>query len=151
MLQDLLKAKGSLNVVLTGADGVEKTNIQIPNLVVNTGLAFVTSRMIDTSSAVMSHMAIGTSNAAAMATQTGLTTEVARVALTSSSRVTTTVANDSVQYVASFGPGHGTGAITEAGVLNAASAGTMLCRTVFNVINKDVNDTLTITWKVVLA
>ena len=54
-------------------------------------------------------------------------------------------------YVASFGAGTGTGAITEAGLLNASSSGTLLCRTVFSVINKGANDTLGITWTVTIS
>jgi hypothetical protein len=53
--------------------------------------------------------------------------------------------------VATFGAGVATGAITEAGVFNALTAGTMLCRTVFSVINKGALDTLVITWKVTVA
>lgn len=71
--------------------------------------------------------------------------------LTSTTIVTTSTANDTIQYVGTFNAGVGTGAVTEAGVFNAAAAGTMLCRTAFLVINKDVNDTLVITWKVSLA
>jgi hypothetical protein len=56
-----------------------------------------------------------------------------------------------VQYVATFSAGTGTGAITEAGIFNASSAGTLLCRTVFSVINKGALDTLVITWKVTVA
>ena len=65
--------------------------------------------------------------------------------------VATSVANDAVQYVATFAAGTGTGAITEAGIFNDAVTGTMLCRTVFAVINKGSLDTLTITWKVTVA
>lgn len=151
MLVENIKAKGSLSVVLTDADGNIKENIEIPNLVVNTGLAYISSRMIGTASNVMSHMAVGSNSVAAAGANSSLGSELARVALTSSGQVTTTVSNDSVQYVATFGAGAGTGAITEAGLFNAASNGTMLCRTVFNVVNKDVNDTLTVTWKVVVA
>lgn len=47
--------------------------------------------------------------------------------------------------------GTATFSLTEAGIFNAASAGTMLCRTVFPVINKGVNDTMTVTWTVNLV
>jgi hypothetical protein len=53
--------------------------------------------------------------------------------------------------VATFPAGTGTGAITEAGILNAASAGILLCRTTFSVINKGAADTLGITWTVTVA
>lgn len=150
MFDEKIKATGQVSFVLTDENGNIKQQ-DSKNLVVDPGLAFIASRMIGTTPAVMSHMAIGTGTTAAADAQTALVTESARVALTSSTVVTTTVANDSVQYVATFGPGVGTAAITEAGIFNAASAGTMLARTVFAVINKGALDTLTLTWKVTVA
>lgn len=147
MLNENVNPKGTLVITLTGPDGVIKEQQEV-NLVVSTGLAFIASRLKDATAAVMSHMAIGTGTTAADAAQTALVTEAARVALTSTTIVTTNVTNDAVQYVASFPAGTGTGAITEAGLFNAASVGTMLSRTVFSVVNKGANDTLTITWKI---
>jgi hypothetical protein len=56
-----------------------------------------------------------------------------------------------VTFIATVPAGTGTGAITEAGILNAGTAGTMLCRTVFSVVNKDAGDTLSITWTVTIS
>lgn len=145
-----VKAKGVLVLQLIDESGNIKEQHE-ENLVVTTGLAYIASRMKDATATAMSHMAIGTNATAATAAQTALITEAGRVALTSTTIVTTTVTNDTIQYVASFGPGTGTGAIVEAGILNAASAGTLLSRTVFSVINKGAADTLAITWKVTLA
>ena len=150
MFSEKIRATGQVSFVLTDENGNVKQQ-DSKNLVVDSGLAFITSRMIGTTAAVMSHMAVGTGTTAAADAQTTLVTEAARVALTSSTIVTTTVSNDSVQYVATFGPGVGTAAITEAGLFNAAPAGTMLARTVFAVINKGALDTLTLTWKVTVA
>ena len=150
MFDEKIKATGQVSFVLTDENGNIKQQ-DSKNLVVDSGLAFIASRMIGTAAAVMSHMAIGTGTTAAADAQTALVAESARVALTSSTVVTTTVANDSVQYVATFGPGVGTAAITEAGIFNAAAAGAMLARTVFAVINKGALDTLTLTWKVTVA
>ena len=102
--------------------------------------------MTDTTATAMSHMAIGTGSTAAAAGDTALGTESARTALTS-----TTVTNNEVVYVDTFGAGTGTGAITEAGVFNASSGGTMLCRTVFSVVNKGADDSMTITWTVTVS
>jgi len=150
MLQDNIKTKGTLTLVLTDENGNVKQQDE-HNLVVSTGLAYIASRMKDATATAMSHMAVGSGSVAAAAGNTALGSELGRVALTSTTIVTTSVANDAVQYVATFPAGTGTGAITEAGILNAASAGTMLCRTVFAVINKGALDTLTITWKVTVA
>jgi hypothetical protein len=146
-------AKGSLVLELRGPDGEIKELLEVPNLVVDVGLAFIASRMKDATATVMSHMAVGTTNTAAADAQTALVAEVAasRTALTSSTIATTNVANDSLTYVCTFGAGVGTGALVEAGIFNAGAAGTMLCRTVFSVITKGALDSLTITWKVVIA
>jgi hypothetical protein len=114
-------------------------------------LAYIASRIKDSTATAMSHMGVGSGSVAAAAADTGLGTQLGRVALDSTTLVTTTATNDAVQYVATFAAGTGTGAITEAGIFNAASAGTMLCRTVFAVINKGALDTLVITWKVTVA
>ena len=47
--------------------------------------------------------------------------------------------------------GEGTGALTEAGIFNASSSGTMLCRTEFSVVNKGASDSMTITWTVTVS
>jgi|TARA_B100001094_G_C18142377_1_gene778634 hypothetical protein len=139
-IQDNLKMKGRLQVSLNG-----EVVRDIDNLVVTAGKNYVADRMKNNSS-VMSHMAIGSGTTAAAAGNTALGTELGRVALTSS-----TVSNAVVTYVASFAAGTGTGAVTEAGILTAASNGTMLCRTVFSVVNKGSADSMTITWTVTVS
>jgi len=151
MLDDSLKAKGIVEVLLLDADGNIKEHRQFSNKVVNSGLAYIASRMKDATATTMSHMAVGSGSATEAAADTALGTQLARVSLDSTSLVTTTATNDAVQYVATFAAGTGTGAITEAGIFNASSAGTLLCRTVFSVINKGALDTLVITWKVTVA
>jgi len=150
MIKENFKVVGSLKIELFDEHGNLKDVREIENLIVNSGIAFIAQRLISTPTA-MSHMAIGTGTTAAAAAQTALVTEVGRVALTSSTNITTTVTNDTVQYVASFPAGTGTGAITEAGIFNAASAGTMLNRTVFSVVNKGAGDAMSITWNVKAA
>jgi hypothetical protein len=150
MLQDNIKTKGTLSLVLTDEFGNVKQQDE-HNLVVSTGLAYIASRMKDATATAMTHMAVGAGSTAAAAANSALGNELGRVTLTSTTIVTTSVANDAVQYVATFGAGTGTGAITEAGIFNDSTTGTMLCRTVFAVINKGALDTLTITWKVTVA
>jgi len=117
-----------------------------PNLVVTAGKAWIAARMKATGAPnEMSHMAVGTGTSAAADANTTLGTESARVTLASS------VSGAVVTYTATFSPGTGTAALTEAGVFNAASAGTMLCRTVFPVVNKGASDSLAITWTVTVG
>ena len=141
MLSDDLQMKGHLTIALNG-----ETVFDVPNLVVTTGKNFVASRIKDATAAAMSHMAIGTVSTAAAATDSALGGESARVALTS-----TTVTGNVVNYVASFPAGTGTGAITEAGLFNANTVGTMFCRTTFAVVNKGASDSMTITWSVTVS
>lgn len=145
--KDTSKVTGMVNVVVRDeTTGAIKQEFTVPNLVVDTGLAFIASRMKDATATAMSHMAIGTGSTSAAAGDTALETELARTALTS-----TTVTTNSVAYVATYPAGTGTGALTEAGILNAASGGTMLCRTVFAVINKSAADSMTVTWTVTIS
>ena len=143
MINDSIEVTGELKLTLTRPDGHVKHEVIIPNLVVTAGKNYIASRMKDASATAMTHMAIGTGSTAAAAGNTALGSEAGRVALTS-----TTVSTNNVAYVATFPAGTGTGAITEAEILNASSGGTLLCRTVFSVINKASADTLGITWTV---
>jgi len=147
MINEDLKLRGDVAIVLKDKDGNVKDSREIQNLVVSAGLEFICSRMAGTSAGVMSHMALGSDTTAAAAGQTDLLSILgAREALDSS-----TASNNTITYVSSFEAGEGTGAVTEAGVFNAASSGTMLCRTVFAVVNKAADDTMSVTWTITLT
>jgi hypothetical protein len=144
---DTMKATGKVHVVVHDKNGLLKDERIIDNLVVDTGLDWIAARMYDTAIPVqMSHMAVGTGATAAAAGDTTVETENARVALSS-----TTVTDNAVAYAATFAAGTGTAALTEAGILNASSAGTLLARTVFSVINKGASDTMAITWTITIS
>jgi hypothetical protein len=148
MFNDAIKMTGNLKLVLTDEHGNVKQEEEVKNLVVTVGKNFIASSMAKTttnSPAAMTHMEVGTGTTAAAVGDTALETAVgsSRVTLTS-----TTVTTNNVAYVATFPAGTGTGALTEAGIFNASSSGTLLCRTVFSVINKGAADTLGITWTV---
>lgn len=148
MLNEELKVTGDVLFVLRNETGKIIETKEIKNLVVTTGLNFIASRMKDATATAMTHMAVGTGTTAAALGNTTLGTELARVALTS-----TNVTTNSISYACTFGTGTpaGTNALTEAGLFNAASAGTMLCRTVFAAINKAPGDSLTITWTITIS
>lgn len=146
-MNDLLKVKGRVSIVLKDKDGNVKETRDIDNLVVDAGLDYIASRMEGTSSNVMSHMALGSGTTAAAAGDTGLGSILgSREALDS-----TTVTDNAVAYVSSFEAGKGTGAVTEAGLFNALTGGTMLCRTVFSVVNKAADDTMSVTWTITIS
>ena len=146
MINEGLKLRGDVALVLRDKDGNIKDERKIENLIVDTGLNFICDRMKDDETA-MTHMALGSGSTAAAAGDTSLGTQLgSREALDSS-----TVTANQIVYVASFEAGDATGAVTEAGIFNAASGGTMLCRTVFSVVNKAADDTLTVNWTITLT
>jgi hypothetical protein len=91
-------------------------------------------------------MAIGAGVVSPNATDTTLGSELGRASLTSF-----TASTNTVTATATFNAGTGTGAVTEAGILNASSAGTLLCRTTFPVVNKAAGDSIAITWVVTVS
>lgn len=142
MLRDSAAQKGTLDIILE-RNGEVIEHRTASNLVVADGLKYIASRLVGTTPAVMSHMAIGTGTNGAGSANITLQTETARVALASS-----TASANVVTYTATFPAGTGTGAITEAGIFNAGSSGNLLCRTTFGVVNKGADDSMTITWNV---
>ena len=145
MFAEQIKVTGQVNIVVTGKDGQVKDQREIKNLVVTTGKEFIAARMVGTPTA-MSHMALGSNNTAAAAGDTALGTELGRVSLASAA-----ASGAVVTYTASFPAGTATGAVVEAGVLNASSSGTMLCRTVFAVVNKGADDAMSVTWAITVS
>lgn len=137
---------------LTGSWGYTRT---IANLVPTVGKALAAGRLgASGAPAAVGWTAIGTGASAAAAGDTALGAEIttnggARAANTPS-LVTTTVTNDTAQFVNTF-TFSGSFAITEAGLFNASSAGTLAARQVFSAINVVSGDTLQITWKVSFA
>lgn len=147
LIENVNGTKGELHIVLRDEAGNVTQEVTVPNLVVDTGLNYIASRMVGTSKSVMSHMAVGSSNTAAAAGNTNVGSILgSRKALTSS-----TATLNAVEYVATFAAGEGTGAVVEAGIFNASTSGDMLCRTVFDVINKGAADSMTITWTVTVS
>ena len=140
-IDDALKMKGRLQIHLN-----DELVQEVDNLVVTAGKGYVASRMKDASATAMSHMGIGSGTTNPAASDTALETQLGRVALTS-----TSVSGAVVTYAATFAAGTGTGAVTEAAILNASSGGTMLCRTEFGVVTKGSSDSMTITWTVTVS
>jgi hypothetical protein len=122
----------------------------ISNLVTDAGRAGVASRINGAGGeAAFTWIAVGTGTTAAANADTTLQTELATSGLSranaTASRVTTDVTNDSARLVNSFTV-TGTAAVTESGVLNAASSGVLLARQVFSAVNVINGDTLQVTW-----
>jgi hypothetical protein len=128
------------------------TEKDISNLITDAGRAIL-SGLINGSGApaAFTYIAVGTGTTAAAVGDTTLQTESSTSGLSRAagtvSRVTTTKTNDTAQITNTFSV-TGTVAVTEAGLLNASSVGTLLCHQVFSAVNVVNTDSLQITWKI---
>lgn len=140
MIEEGMKIKGAITLLLTKASG-EVEVVHKDNIIVGGGFDFVADAIGNASTrpGVMGWIAVGTGSSAAASTQTALVTELKRNAATYAHTAGTKV----FTFTASFLAGDATGAITEAGVFNASSSGTMFDRVVFPVVNKGSDDSLT--------
>ena len=135
-----------LDLVVRRKDGSIKQELHLGNIqdgvkrepvhtITNAGRASVAGLMlVDVGGTAYDYLAIGTGTTASAATDTALEYKTHRVAGTGT-RVTTTVTNDTAQLVVTFSGFSGSEAITEIGMFNAASAGTMLMRQVHAALN----------------
>lgn len=138
-----LSVLGSLKIYKNGH--LER---DVKNLVVDTGLEWIASRLIDTGTPdQMSHLAIGTGTTAPSASDTDLeTVSSPRKAFESISTL-----GAQVEYSANFDGATYSGAITEAGLFNALSSGIMLSRVTFSPVTISSGDALNITWTLTFA
>jgi hypothetical protein len=125
---------------------------KVRNLITNVGFAQTAKLLTGNGSpSVMQYIAVGTNSTAAAVTDTALGTESSTSGLSraagSLSNVTTSVTNDTAQIAHTFSV-TGTVAVTESGVLDAASTGNLLCHQVFSAINVVNGDSLAVTWKI---
>jgi hypothetical protein len=150
MFADQVKVTGKVTIIRWNEFGEETLRQEIDNLVVTTGKQWIAQRLTSSPPAVISHMAIGapSSSVVPLITDTTLATEIARVAIdtaggTASSNVTT--------FTAIFPAGTGTSAnISEAGLFNASSSGTMACRTTFFPFSKGALDVIGMSWSLTI-
>lgn len=145
------KATGRVHIVHTNAAGEVLNEYHVDNLVVTSGKQHIAAKIAATTNvpAAMTHMAIGTSSTTPAAGDTTLGTELVRVGLSAS-----TVSTNTITYTCTFAPGSGTSTspgVQEAGLFNAASAGTMLCRTTFPSVAKASTDQLAISWVITVS
>lgn len=131
------------------------------NGITNAGRAAVSGLLNGSGSpAVFASIGQGTGTTAFAATQTALVTGVTAggagdsgvhaVASATASLVTTTVTNDTAQWVGTISE-TATIAVTESGLFNATTNGTMLARQTFTAVNVVSGDSLQFTWKVANA
>lgn len=129
--------------------GSFKTEMRMANLITTTGKAGVASRINGSgAAAAFTYLAIGIGTTAANVADTTLQSEITtaggeRAAATASLQTTDTT-DDTARLVKTW-TFTGTFAVTEAGALNAASAGVLLNRQVFTAVNVVSGDSLQLT------
>lgn len=146
MTQDFIGVAGKLSIVLTDEAGQVKDTREMDNLIVQVGKNYLAGGVISALAAPFTNMALGTNTTAATLADTTLGTELVRQVFTSSN-----LAANLATMTTTYAAGVGTGALTEAGILNNAVAGVLLSHVVFSVVNKGAADTLTITWTVTIG
>lgn len=143
-MKDRIRVKGHLTAILLSEDNMVKQVVEKDNMIVTSGLEYIADRLnTNPEYNAMSHYAIGTSTTETTVDNTSLVTEIARVSLDPQFR-----SGGEISYVAGFLPGVGTGSITEAGIFNASSGGSMLARLTFPTIIKSATDTLIMIHKI---
>ena len=145
------RMKGELNLVLRDKDGNVKLDRTIKNLILTDGLEVCAECLGGTGSQdYLQCIALGDSTQVPVTGDTDLIgSELGRV-----TSVNAYVASNKEQFVGTFGPGVGTGAIEEAILAdaNAASgARKSFSRVLTGTITKGAGDTLTVTWEVTIA
>ena len=135
---DKLKLKGSFTGILRHKDGSVEVRRK-DNLILNVGFDFIADAIGKAvgRSECMAYTAVGTGTDETAPEQTQLVQELARKPATYEHVAGTKV----FTFTTKFAEGEATGAITEAGICNAASDGIFLDRVTFSVINKGNDDT----------
>jgi hypothetical protein len=155
-----LRMKGKVDIVLYDESGAIKDERHLDNLIVNTGVEGVASRIAPHDGTVnpatpYNYIALGTSNTAADPAQTALVSELPSGP--GYSRVQdavaqySTISGNKLILSVTFLPGQGTGTLRESGIFNASTGGDMLARQTFADISKAAGDTLTVTWTITLT
>ncbi|KKP97243.1 MAG: hypothetical protein UR99_C0017G0026 [Candidatus Moranbacteria bacterium GW2011_GWD2_36_12] len=129
--------------------GMWVERMSVANLITSAGKAGLASRVNGNGAeAAFTYIAIGIGTTAAAVGNTALESEITTAggqrANSTASRTTTTVTNDTARLVNTF-TFTGSFNVTEAGVLNAGSTGTLLNRQVFTAVAVASGDSLQIT------
>lgn len=143
----MLKTRGDVSITVIRGDGSAST-YRGHNLITNSGIDFLANSFgTATRLAQMTYIAVGTGTDSAANADTALKKE----SLRKSASVNYTAGSGVITVSATFAAGEATGALTEAGILNDASGGTLFDRIVFPAINKGASDTVNLTFEITLT
>lgn len=151
-LKENIELKGSVHVKLIGPDGVVKQEHTDHNLVVTVGKTYLAAWLAAASQAgeFMTWVGLGINSSGPTSGDVALGSEFSGGGY---SRVDGTLSSLTNVWTntATFAPGNGTGAVTEAGLFSISSSGTMFARQVFAVYNKAAGDTMVVVWSVTFS
>lgn len=142
-----ISVKGEVSIVVTDKDGNIKETRDVPNLIVSSGKNHIAARIANLlvgsgqEGYLISHLGFGTSTVVPSLSDTTL---FAQLGTRSVVALAHTITTNTVVVTASY-VGY-TGSLTEAGLFNAATGGTMICRTTFGAVPIIPTDTLAISW-----
>ena len=146
-LNETLKITGEVTIDHIGPDGALIEQKIIKNLVVTSGKSWVASRIASAGGLAAGFLGVGAGSTAAAGGNTALETPLgARIASNggiAAGAVTT--------YTTTIAAGISTGALTEAGLFDSITAGTMIARVTFGTLTKAGGDTVVISWAITVA
>lgn len=146
--------KGRLTLQIHDATEKVCSEVTVENSIVLSGRDLVAKQFINETIDPISHIAVGTGSASVdPAADTHLDNELFRKPINPidpSVHLTTTSENKKkVMITSELDFSEGNGALTEAGLFNAGTAGVMYNRVVFPPINKTIDFKLTLIWEII--
>lgn len=150
-MQDVIKLRGSLEIVLGDLQGKELSRTKVENTVVTAGRRWVLQQInsvdMNTNQAIR-YMGVGTSTTAPATSDTTLGSEASRIAVNSFTTSNLTSNPPSWRAEASWATNEANTTLGEVGIFVTNSGGTMLGRATFSTINKTTSNTLAISYTV---
>lgn len=148
-MKDTIKnIKGYVDILHYNEEMELIEELHFENLVVTTGLQWIAGRLNVPIPAIMDYIAVGTDGTPPVLSDTGLAIEIYRAPVSVSGGA---VSGNSIVFNQTIPAGSATGTLQEAGIFDLSSAGTMLSRVTYPVINKGPSDTIAITWTITIG
>ncbi|MBZ5724660.1 MAG: hypothetical protein LAP87_06645 [Acidobacteriia bacterium] len=152
-VMEALDMRGRLTMRISDAQGRTIGSVAADNNIVLTGRDLVAKLFIKETIDPVSFVAVGTGSAPVTPSDAALKTELFRKPINtpnaSQNLSTTQDFKKKVTVTADLDFSQGNGALTEAGLFNAAVGGVMYNRVVFPTINKTSDFKLTLIWEIV--
>lgn len=152
-MEDTLKIKGTLKLILRNVHTGEETIDVVENMVVTAGKDMIAAALIGQSNKSITYLAAGTNSTAPALGNTQLGSELGRKLI--STREISSLANNTAVYTTFFNTSEINGSLQEFGLFGGdatatANSGTLFARTLSARV-KTTSDTLTAVWSIVIG